>query len=282
MAMFLNASMPGAWIVDTFPFLRYLPWTSFKAKAKQWSKLLDAYNNIPMNFVYEKMKTGDGKPCLAARWVEREVDGKGGEKDLIEDNKSLIKWASSALVLAGSDTTASAVTTFFALMTLHPEVQAKAQAEIARVIGNDRLPTYSDRDSLPYIEAVYKEVLRWHPAVPIGLPHLMTAAVDDEFRGRRSSPTSYFGLTLDEGMRIPRGSVVFAMIGNMLYNPQMYPDPHIFNPERFTGPPENMERNPENIIFGFGRSHIEPYKCTITPRSPKAVSLIEEAPEMVI
>ncbi|CAE6514152.1 unnamed protein product [Rhizoctonia solani] len=312
--MFLNVAAPGAWAVDTFPFLKYLPWMSFKAKAKECSKLLDDYNNIPMNFVHEKMKTGDGEPCLAARWLEREVNDKRSDKDLAEYNESLIKWASSALVLAGSDTTASAVSTFFALMTLHPEVQAKAQAEITRVVGNDRLPTYSDRDSLPYVEAVYKEVLRWHPTVPIGLPHLMTDTVDDEFRG----------------MRIPKGSVAFAMIGNMLHDPQMYRDPHTFNPERFMGPPENMERNPENIIFGFGRrrcpgmnvahssvwlaitfvlatynitpalgpdgkpilprmkftreliSHIEPYKCTITPKSPKAVSLIEETQEMVI
>ena len=70
------------------------------------------------------------------------------------------------------------------MMTLHPEVQAKAQAEITRVVGSDRLPTYNDRDSLPYIEAVYKELLRWHPIVPIGLPHLSTAIADDEFGGK--------------------------------------------------------------------------------------------------
>jgi cytochrome P450 len=69
-------------------------------------------------------------------------------------------------------------------MNAHPEVQAKAQAEMARVIGNDRLPTYADRESLPYIEAVYKEVLRWHPIVPIGVPHVFTSVEDDEFRGR--------------------------------------------------------------------------------------------------
>jgi cytochrome P450 len=53
-------------------------------------------------------------------------------------------------------------------MILFPEVQAKAQAEIDSVVGKDRLPDFGDRDSLPYIEAVICEALRWHPPVPLG------------------------------------------------------------------------------------------------------------------
>ena len=46
-------------------------------------------------------------------------------------------------------------------MLLYPEVQKRAQSEIDRVIGRDRLPEFSDRDSLPYITAITKEVLRY-------------------------------------------------------------------------------------------------------------------------
>lgn len=46
-------------------------------------------------------------------------------------------------------------------MTLHPEVQAKAQAEIDRVIDGERLPEFGDEDSLPYVTAVMKELLRY-------------------------------------------------------------------------------------------------------------------------
>jgi cytochrome P450 len=53
-------------------------------------------------------------------------------------------------------------------MTLYPEVQRKAREEIDRVVGQDRLPNYKDRSSLPYIEAVLKEVLRWNPVAPLG------------------------------------------------------------------------------------------------------------------
>ena len=54
-------------------------------------------------------------------------------------------------------------------MTLYPGVQKKAQEEIDRLIGPDRLPTFEDRDSLPYLECVLKEVLRWYPVLPNGL-----------------------------------------------------------------------------------------------------------------
>lgn len=57
---------------------------------------------------------------------------------------------------------------FFLAMTLFPDVQKKAQAQIDAVIGVDRLPTFADRGSLPYVEAVVKEVLRWHTVTPLG------------------------------------------------------------------------------------------------------------------
>lgn len=57
-------------------------------------------------------------------------------------------------------------------MTLHSEIQAHAQAELDSVVGGSfqRLPTFSDRGSLPYVNAIVLEVLRWNPAVPLGRP----------------------------------------------------------------------------------------------------------------
>lgn len=50
---------------------------------------------------------------------------------------------------------------FILAMVLYPEVQAKAQAEIDRIVGTDRLPTLADKESLTYIVCLMKEVLRW-------------------------------------------------------------------------------------------------------------------------
>jgi cytochrome P450 len=78
-------------------------------------------------------------------------------------------------------------------MALHPEVQSKAQAEIDAIVGpENRLPTISDRDRLPYVCAVLKEVLRVGAIAPLGMPHLLRE--DDVYDG-------YF---------MPKGSVVIA------------------------------------------------------------------------
>lgn len=53
-------------------------------------------------------------------------------------------------------------------MTLFPEVQKKAQAEIDAAIGPNKLPNYDDNEKLPYVWAVLREVLRWNPPAPVG------------------------------------------------------------------------------------------------------------------
>lgn len=73
------------------------------------------------------------------------------------------------------------MTTFFLAMVLHPQVQIKAREEIDRVVGDNRLPTVKDRENLPYVEAVLKEVFRFHPIAPMGLPHLVSE--DDIYKG---------------------------------------------------------------------------------------------------
>ena len=64
--------------------------------------------------------------------------------------------------------TVSAVQSFFLAMAIYPEVQKKAQMEIDAVIGNNRLPDFSDRDALPYTNAIVKEAMRWQPVSPLG------------------------------------------------------------------------------------------------------------------
>ena len=65
--------------------------------------------------------------------------------------------------------TVSVTSGFFMMMTLHPEVQKKAQAEIDAVVGRDRMPTFEDQKNLPYVDAIVKEALRWRPVGPLGI-----------------------------------------------------------------------------------------------------------------
>jgi cytochrome P450 len=55
---------------------------------------------------------------------------------------------------------------FIYAMTLFPDKQEKAQDEIDAVVGSNRLPSFSDRDSLPYVEALLQEVLRYRHVLP--------------------------------------------------------------------------------------------------------------------
>jgi hypothetical protein len=64
---------------------------------------------------------------------------------------------------------ASMTYTFYLAMTLFPDLQTKAQEEIDRVVGNNRLPILADCDNLPYISALQSEMYCWRPVSSIGL-----------------------------------------------------------------------------------------------------------------
>ena len=66
-------------------------------------------------------------------------------------------------------------------MAMYPDVQAKVQEELDTIIGLSRLPELEDRSRLPYCQATLMEVLRWRPAVPLGIPHRLM--VDDQYQG---------------------------------------------------------------------------------------------------
>lgn len=137
-------------------------------------------------------------------------------------------------------------------MTLHPEVQDKAQNEIDALLGNNSLPTFEDRERLPYIECIIKEVLRWNPAAPL-IGH--SIHTDD----------------IVDGYTIPAGSTVMAntwydksMISSsrifftepdrsFTHDSTLYSHPDEFNPDRFLGPNEDSSPDPRLYVFGFGR-----------------------------
>ncbi|EGO28626.1 hypothetical protein SERLADRAFT_413459 [Serpula lacrymans var. lacrymans S7.9] len=128
--------------------------------------------------------------------------------------------------------------TFILAMAMHPDIYKKAQDEIDQVTGASRLPNIEDRPELPYLNCIMKEVHRWNPPVQLALPHkLMTK--DDEYRG-------YF---------IPQGTTVIANVRGMLQDPEIYPEPEKFRPERFMEmTAEDAERyDPRGPVFGFGR-----------------------------
>jgi cytochrome P450 len=84
------------------------------------------------------------------------------------ENLELIKNVAGIVYLAGLDTTVAAVVSFFLAMVIYPDVQLRAQAELDSVVGRGRLPEFSDKKDLPYVNAVMSECLRWLPVLPMG------------------------------------------------------------------------------------------------------------------
>jgi len=183
--------------------------------------------DIPFQFTLREMAKGApgaAPACFVTNNMTTEV------------NQENLKWSASSLFSGGADTTVSALYTFYLVMTLFPEVQQKAQEEIDRVIGDARLPTLADRDSLPYVSALHSEIYRWRPVVPIGIPHKTTTA-------------ETYG-----GYHIPKGSLILPNIWQMLHDPLVYSNPEKFDPERFLASRDRpAEQNPRACFFGFGR-----------------------------
>jgi cytochrome P450 len=107
---------------------------------------------------------GTAQPSMARTMLEEDEN-----ISLDESQLDAIKGITGVSYIAGSDTTQAAVVSFVLAMLTYPEVQAKAQTEVDRVVGMDRLPDSEDLRAMPYIRGVANECLRWLPVVPLGL-----------------------------------------------------------------------------------------------------------------
>ena len=101
-------------------------------------------------------------------------------------------------------------------MMLNPSAQEKAQAEIDKVVGSQRLPTMDDRPNLPYVNALLKEVLRWNTIVPMGEleQYLLRALIF--IRLRNGVPTGFPHVAsqddIYEGYLFPKGAFIMPNI----------------------------------------------------------------------
>ncbi|EPS93960.1 hypothetical protein FOMPIDRAFT_1170095 [Fomitopsis schrenkii] len=227
----------GINIIEFVPLLRHAPYWILGRGIKQLLEstrlMVEAAHTEPYKLVEDAMAAGENKYSMVRSLIE-EYTAKG---TLVEEKRDIMSGAAMSY-LAGVDTTNATLITFMLAIVLHPRVLEKAQEEMDRVVGLDRLPTRDDRDSLPYLECVLQEVYRWHAPIPLGLPHLLDD--DDSYRG----------------YRIPKGTMVMANLWFMTRDTSLYgSDPDDFRPERFAdlSPDEAKRLDPRNIVFGYGR-----------------------------
>ncbi|KAF7366405.1 O-methylsterigmatocystin oxidoreductase [Mycena sanguinolenta] len=171
---------------------------------------------------------GTARPSFTSTVLQREPD---------EETEDVLKWAATGIYAGGSDPSSAVLGAFFLIMLLFPDARDKAQAELDSVVGTHRLPTFADRENLPYIEALMKELIRWHPVCRLCIPH---RALEDD---------------IYNGYLIPKGSIILPHMWQMTRDTSYYTDPEDFRPERFLG--TEPELDPNTYMFGFGRRQVQ-------------------------
>ncbi|KAH7915196.1 cytochrome P450 [Hygrophoropsis aurantiaca] len=242
-------------IIAVFPSLLKLPaWfpgMSFLNDSIICRKYADEMFDLPYEYVKKSLAEGVAKPSMVSDAIQRyKLDSdetsdpemtqviKCSSATAFAESFHLVKACalkSLSLFLAASDTTNATILVFFIAMMQNPEIQARAHAELDRVVGDKRLPVFEDRAALPYIDALIREVRRWRPITPIGVPH---ATVEDD---------------VYEGYYIPKGVAVVSNLWAISRNEAKYPSPETFRPERFIGPDGELTDDTVQWSFGFGR-----------------------------
>lgn len=212
-----SLNVPGKYMVESFPILKHVPdflapWKAeIKAHGREEAAANMALVDVVKNDIIRAKSQGVEIPdSLCKLLLEMR------EKEHIPLSERNFSYIPASLFGAGSDTTASTLCTAFLALTTHPETLEAAHAELDAIIGANRTPTFEDENSLPYLRALVKEVLRWRPvAVLGGTPHASTE--DDRY----------------EGYYIPAGTTILGNSWAINMNEAYYPSPHKFDPTRF-------------------------------------------------
>ncbi|KAH7925854.1 cytochrome P450 [Leucogyrophana mollusca] len=235
MKMVIVASTPDkAAILDAYPILTRLPpWfpgASFRRHALNCRSYISDMVEKPFEHVKKNMAAGTAGPSMVSESLR---------KFEAEDDYGLyeqaIKNSSATAFSAASETTYSTLLVFILQMVLNPHVQERANVEIESIVGTDRLPDFGDRPSLPYVEAILRETLRFYPVSPLGIPH---ASVNSD---------TY------EGYHIPKGTVIIANHWAMSRDESKYKNPCDFSPERFITTTGGLNDDTATFGFGWGR-----------------------------
>jgi cytochrome P450 len=235
-----NGGTPAGTLVDFFPLLRHLPsWLARSAPlqhARDSKFAIQRLHDAPWAATEPEIKAGTTKAVSFMRthyerYFKNLEEGKANEMTLQD-----IKGAAGAISIAGGNTTWATIVVCILHLILYPEVQRRVKDEIDSVTEGKRLPTFEDREKLPYLEYVIEETTRCVPLSPLGVPH---ASLEDD---------------IYEGMLIPKGSVIYANAQAMTHDERVYSNPDVFNPDRYIpkeagGLGEPLPEGP----FGFGR-----------------------------
>ena len=231
-----------------FPFI--IPFTKTWYGKKAADMVLDEFSKCSaMSKV--KLAAGGQPTCILDAWVKqiqaskvyRQKLEKGIEVDpadkppqnLREFSDFEIAMTLFTFLFASQDATSAACTWLFQILADRPEILARVRAEQLAVRNGDINARFSmDRlEQMTYTRAVVKETLRYRPPV-IMVPYL----------AKKDFP-------ITDTYTAPKGSMVIPSVYPATHDPEAYPNPDIFDPERWiTGDAEKQVKN--WLVFGTG------------------------------
>ncbi|EGN97648.1 hypothetical protein SERLA73DRAFT_184436 [Serpula lacrymans var. lacrymans S7.3] len=221
-----HAMRPGQYLVDTFPFLKGIPW--YGLELKQWHEEERKLFTGQLNKVQEQLDNNeDVGPSFGKHLLENKMEYALTETEMA--------YLTGGFFAAGSDTTAAAISLMILSAAVHPEAQAKVQAELDSVIGQQRAPTFSDEEMLPQLQAFILESFRWRPIVGGGLPH-------------RTNKDMIW-----ENLFIPSGTTIVGHHWAISRDPVVYPNPNSFEPQRWLNSQGKIRDDIKFFTYGFGR-----------------------------
>ncbi|KAM6262222.1 cytochrome P450 2J2-like [Porphyrio hochstetteri] len=194
-------------LYNSFPsIVKFLP-GSHQTIFKNWRAL--------KNFVREKINKHkeDWNPMESRDFIDSYL------QEIAKDNGSFqeenLVACALDLLFAGTETTSTTIRWALIYMAIHPEIQARVQAEIDAVIGQARRPALEDRSNMPYTNAVIHEVQRKSNIIPFNVPRL---TVKD---------------TVLDGFHIPKGTVLLPNLTSVMFDKKEWETPNSFNPGHF-------------------------------------------------
>ncbi|KAK2882369.1 hypothetical protein FQN49_000424 [Arthroderma sp. PD_2] len=234
------------------PFSMYIPFT----KVWRGKRVADA---VHVEFAKcaaackGNMATGAPPTCIVDHWVlhmmesnryrERVAKGETGAEKPSNVIREFTNWEIGetlfTFLFASQDASSSATTWLFQILAQRPDVLDKLRAENLAARGGDRNKPFDlpMLESLTYTNAVIKELLRHRPPV-IFVPYLATK-----------------NFPITPQYTVPKGSMIIPSCYPALHNPDVYPDPDVFDPDRWiTGDAESKKKN--WLVFGAG-----PHDC---------------------
>ncbi|KAI8139432.1 cytochrome P450 [Fennellomyces sp. T-0311] len=175
------------------------------------------------------------RDCLFKRLLEQREEHELDHEDVVV--------AAGDIVAGGTDTTAASVNWIFAILLHHPETCRQISAELdAFIREHNRLPRFAERDALPFLISVQKECMRYKGVFLIAPFHSLEKDIQCH------------------GYLFPKGAWIMPSIYAIHRNPELYPEPDTFIPERFLNNTQTMQsaangrlEERDHFSFGFGR-----------------------------